>query len=96
MAETKTVWKFDLSIENCGQVQEVEIPEGAMPLSVLNQNEKLVLYALVSPAKRPVKHKFKVFMTGQAVPFNANMQFVGTASFDGGAFVVHVFETDRW
>lgn len=41
--ETKAVWKFDLSIENCGQVQEVEIPEGALNLSVLNQGEKLVL-----------------------------------------------------
>lgn len=94
--ETKTVWKFDLSIENCGQVQEVEIPEGALTLSVLNQNEKLVLYALVSPAKSVKKRKFKVFMTGQAIPFNANLHFVGTAAFDNAAFIVHVFEIDKW
>jgi len=94
--ETKAIWKYELPLESCGQPQEVEIPDGATILSAMNQDEKLVVYAMVAPARKPRKYQFKVFMTGQAIPFTVNHHFVGTVAFQGGDFVVHVFETNRW
>lgn len=94
--EPKVIWKFELSIENCGELQEVDMPDGALLLSVINQAEKVIVYALVEPEKAARKRKFKVLMTGQTFKPDMNIHFVGTVALDGGAFVVHVFEINKW
>ncbi len=96
MDPKKAIWKFDLSIENCGQTQEVDMPDGATILSAINQHDKLVVYALVQVDRPVAKRKFKVYMTGQTFKTDVNHSFVGTVAFGGGEFVVHVFETNKW
>ena len=84
---TETVWKFHLDgIEN-----PVEIPEGAILLSVAQQHGRLVLWARVNPTAPLVVRHVYVVGTGNPVPSDAG-PFIGTAVCDGGAWVFHAFE----
>lgn len=94
--DKKVIWKFELSIENCGELQKIDMPVGAQILSAINQGGKLVLYALVDVDKAKLSRLFKVYMTGQEFRPDNNIHFVDTVSFGGGEFIVHVFEINRW
>jgi hypothetical protein len=85
------VYKYELAI---GVVNLVSMPEGAEVLSVQEQQENVVLYALVSAETTRLRvRKFLVAMTGQVIDEGLSReQFIGTAMLQGGQFVVHVFE----
>lgn len=94
--EKKAIWKFELPIDKPLDTHTLNMPQGAMTLSVLNQGEKLVVYAMVDPALSLRARKFRVFQTGQPFNMSVNYHFHGTVAFAGGEYIVHVFETDRW
>ena len=84
----KTVHKFDLSFDSD---QFVRAPKGARPLSVLNQFERLVLYALIDSEVTVFEDLVvRVKCTGNAVEFHGE-RFLGTAAFRSGEFIVHVW-----
>jgi hypothetical protein len=87
------IWKFGLPrVEN--QEFMLTIPEGSRILSVQNQKESLVLWAMVPD--QPFSYesrKFYIATTCHLVPFEFEVEeFLGTVQFLEGSYVVHVFE----
>lgn len=92
----KQIYKYE--IPNLMGISEIEIPTNdtpyVEPLSVANQNNKLVLYTQVDLAKPVKTYKILSVLTGGTVPEDTDDEtycFLGTVMFDNGAFVVHVF-----
>lgn len=69
----------------------LDLPKGAQVLSVLNQREDLVLYAKVDPDTSEIEpQQFAVRGTGHRFTGEEGT-FIGTVSFMGGSFILHVF-----
>lgn len=84
-----TIWKFELN-ELMG-VNKVEMPKGAVALSVGEQRDSLVLWAIVDPIAEKETRSFGVCATGGGAP--ASGRFIGTVTLNlGYAHVAHVFE----
>lgn len=69
----------------------VEMPDTAQILSVANQSEKLVCWARVPRAGKPVLVRFLLAETGQDFVLPVNSRFIGTVMFDRGSYVLHVW-----
>lgn len=76
----------------------VEMPTGAEILSIENQHETLVVWAMVDPnATRMEQREFTLLATGATLlsdaarDLNVNFLFMKTVLFSGGSFVLHVF-----
>lgn len=87
------IWKFELSITD---VQEVDIPFPARVLSVGNQRDELVLWALVDPDDELMTVKIRIVGTGNPFDFELfddarQAKFIGTVLM-GNGLVWHVFE----
>jgi hypothetical protein len=67
----------------------IEMPEGARIISVANQYEKAVLWAVVDEDRPIIKRAIVAYPTGVDIqaPY---MPFLGTILLAEGAFVVHV------
>jgi len=87
-----TIHKFELKITDR---QVIEIPGFVRVISVLNQRERLVVYAEVKPQERERKGKveFAVIGTGNPMLDGANWRFVGSVSMSNGDLIWHVFQT---
>jgi len=91
----KTIYKYILSSagnfdapEKC----EIELQKNAQILSVQNQKEGIVVYALVDPSLPKVKREFRICGTGDTFSLDIeNFKFVGTVQLLGGILVFHVF-----
>lgn len=85
----KAIWKFDLEIL---ESQEVRMPEGARVLSVENQMERLVLYALVDTQAPKMERTVHIRGTGHPIaPRLIQAEFIGTVKMVDGALMWHVF-----
>jgi hypothetical protein len=83
-----TIWKYILHIAD-----EITIgmPEGAVVLSVQDQQGIACLWVKVDPTKPKVNRDFAIFGTGH--PINRDrLHFIGTIQQHEGALVWHVFE----
>jgi len=93
---TETIYKYVLDIVDA---QEITLPYVAQIISVCEQRNKLVLYALVSTDKelRQIIHRIRIIETGgtHADGFIRAHRFIGTVSIDGGMSMYHVFEETR-
>lgn len=88
----KTVHKYILPVFD---VVKVTMPIGAKCLSVANQNEKLVLYALVDTENPTAIHRFRVSGTGHPIDEKLkHIEYIGTALFQHGSLVLHVFDLE--
>jgi hypothetical protein len=85
----RTVYKYPLPLNDR---VTLEIPRGAKPLYVAEQNGQLCLWALVDPEHVEEERGFYILGTGQRTTDDKTTQYVGTAICDGGRFVWHVFE----
>ena len=88
----KQVWKYTLNVGN----NRVYMPREAQVLSVVNQHEEVVLYALVDTGLPTLSEtpawEAEVVGTGWNVPDWADTDnFIGTVSTDGGEGICHVF-----
>lgn len=82
------IYKYTISITDA---VELDLPHGAEVLSVLNQREDLVLYAVVDPDESVIETRhFVVRGTGHRFSGNEGA-FIGTVSFQGGSLIFHVF-----
>lgn len=81
------IYKYKLN--KCGS-QIVMMPKSAIVLSVQNQRGKLVLWA-DAPTGPMERRKFVACVTGMPSPFGT---YLGTVQFDGGNYVVHVYEVE--
>lgn len=82
------IYKYDLALV---ERQDLTLPAGARILSVQNQNEMLVLWALVDTEALPRQHKILTFLTGWTFRYPETLTYLGTAQFKNGSLVVHVF-----
>ncbi len=73
--------------------QTINLPQGYQILSVMNQFDKIVLYALVSDNKKYTEDvSIKIVETVHDIDFNtAEYKFLGTVSIYNGELMFHVF-----
>ena len=81
------IWKYTLQEQ---KETILDIPVGAVILTVQQQKEKPVLWALVDPEGPKEPRKFRLVATGER--FDARwMTYIGTFTMHGW-FVAHLFE----
>lgn len=85
------IWKYRIEHDNA--TTEVTMPKGAKVLSVMDQNNSLVVYALVNTLEQETETKiFASVGTGREVKVNTSVyKFLGTATTHQGRYVFHVF-----
>lgn len=85
----KRIFKYPLEV--ISDDQHINMPTDAEILDIQNQDGSIVLWALVNP--EPALYdcrRFRIFATGQEIPFNLNLKYIGTVQTD--SLVWHVFE----
>jgi len=82
----KMIWKWMLT-PDC----VIEMPAGALVLTVQTQHGEPQIWALVDPTRQKVRRRFRTYGTGHVVPDYPG-EYVGTFQLSGGALVFHVFE----
>lgn len=87
----KRIYKYPLQFAT---EQTIRLPANAKIISVANQDEQLVLYAIIdTEEKYNIERDIFVFGTGHELGGEVNaLRFIGTALFHSGALVFHVFE----
>ena len=86
---TRVIWKYVLNMVGTTKIQ---MPIGALFLSVGNQHETLTLWVLHDKSSVHETRRIQTVMTGEEVNLSTNDSFLGTVPFDNGNFIVHVFE----
>lgn len=83
----KRILKYTLNIVD---YQELTLSENSKILSVANQRDNIVLYALTSESTTCT---YAIIMHGTGHPANdvIGAQFIGTVSLYNGSLVFHVF-----
>lgn len=90
MTTVKQIWKYELN----GQRSSIEMPEGAVVLTVQTQHNQPVLWAEVDPSAKRIKRRFLSISTGVDFVDDGPCHYVGTFQLNGGSLVFHVY-TDR-
>ena len=85
----KTIWKVNFQIAD---VAYFKAPPDAEMLSVQMQRNEAMLWFLCSPHLGSVTHTIRVFGTGQPVPDNDCLKYIGTVQTHGGQLVWHIFK----
>lgn len=85
----KSVYKYIVSMAG---YQELTLPINSRVLSVTEQNEKIVLYALVDTTTRETE-TVQIIVHGTGHPANDvdNYTFLGTVALMNGMFMLHIF-----
>ena len=88
----RRVYKYPLLFVD--KVQEIELPQGAVPLHVEVQNGRLCLWALLvdTNTKTTIVRRFIVRGTGHDIDPTLNLQPVSTLMHHDGKLVWHIFE----
>ena len=87
---THTIYKYELEP---AAVQIIYLPAFAQVLSVHNQNEKMVVWALVDSSPDVVKEpvQFRIIGTGNDASGADGCTFLGTVLMNDGQYVWHTF-----
>lgn len=84
------IYKYLLNLHGTTQL---ELPRDSQILSVQNQCGTLAMWVKLSYlSNEMMTRKFYTALTGENVDVIPRKNFLGTVQFDGGKFVVHVFE----
>lgn len=85
----KKIYKYTLEVLDG---QRLDIPTGSKLLSVAEQYEKIVLYALVDDARGGLD-SFEIFIKGTGHPADdiSDCEFLGTVKLARGKLMFHVF-----
>lgn len=91
----ETIYKYALELED---EQIITLKRGAEILSAQEQNDQLVLWALVDPDRQDEKVKFYIAGTGNPLPFPGPYtrylyEYIDTVQ--QGRFVWHIFQDTR-
>jgi hypothetical protein len=79
--------------------QTLTLPAGSKIVSVEEQNQGIVLYAVVTDS--PKREDVKIYVHGTGHPLHPgvsllnNIRFIGTVKMHGGSLMFHVFEGAR-
>lgn len=83
----QTVCKYSLALTD---EQEVELPFGTRILSVEEQYDGIVLYALVN-TQQTKKIPYRIYIHGTGHNVTTVGDFIGTVKMAGGRLMFHVF-----
>ena len=83
----RMIWKFPLKTDGH---QPVEMPNGAILLTVAEQFGAIWLWAEVDPDEPKVNRNIFVYATGHAIPDDPG-EFVGSVLLLGGSLVFHIY-----
>jgi hypothetical protein len=83
----RAIWKYTVSIRD---EFELQMPEGALLLSVQMQHAVPQMWAEVDPSAPLAPVKFHVVGTGNPMP-QVPCAYVGTFQLHGGDLVFHLF-----
>ena len=87
----KKIYKYDLSMKD---KQIISLPLNSKILSVKNQYEGIVLYALVDTEREEQeKHSIIIHGTGHSADDVEEYNFLGTVKLENGRLMFHVFYT---
>ena len=85
----KTIYKYPLIAMH---TQTLELPKGSSILSVMNQFDEIVIYALVdTEEKQTEKYTITTHGTGHKADDVCNFKFLGTVKLEDGRLMFHVF-----
>lgn len=85
----KRIFKYELEMRD---TQTVALPRNGVVLSVVNQNERMMMYALVDDLELATEDvKFIIHGTGHEANDIINARFVSTVLLRGATIVFHVF-----
>lgn len=84
----KAIYKYVVPFDNYPTINMHTIYE---LLHVDNQNEQFCLWAIVDPESEKVETKFTIVGTGQRFDDYLDYDYVGSALFQGGLYVWHLF-----
>ena len=87
----QTIWKYKLEVTDG---QNISMPKGAEILTVLMQDEKPYLWALVDPTADTEFRFIEIFGTGNPIlsDMGASRKYISTFRILGGKLVFHAFE----
>lgn len=87
---SRRIFKYELKLDT---VNIVSMPKGAEVISVIEQNNGIVVYAIVDPDETQMVDKvFTIVGTGRDMTFDADdYVFLGTVSMFAGRYIWHVF-----
>ena len=88
---TKTVWKFEFAAQDDTLI---EMPEGAVVLTVAVQFGLPCLWALVDPEAPKVRRRFRLAGTGHPLGPEVGA-YVGSFQLSRGHLVFHLFEREE-
>ena len=84
----KSIFKYVL---NPFDSQVIEIQSETI-LGAEEQNEKIVVYAIVDTNIKPIKYEFGINGTGNPITFELeHFKFLNTVKIYGGKLMLHVF-----
>lgn len=88
----RKVFKYNLGVGE----QQLVLPTGADILAFNNQHDRPVLWALVDPDAPTEARTFRITGTGHVIEEKPReLSYIGTAQFNDGALVLHLFEILR-
>ena len=82
------IFKYTLELT---EEQTITLPEPGWILSVINQYDKLVLYAVIKPEEKEISRTIKIVGTGEEFLDIDIYEFINTVSMDDGRLIWHVF-----
>lgn len=86
----KTIWKYSLT----DKINTIEMPKGAIILTVQSQKDCPCIWALVNPEKIREKRVFNIYGTGHDIDCE-NIEYVGTFQACEEDLIFHVFEENK-
>ena len=85
------IWKFSMML-TAGGGQIFDVPVGAVFRHCDAQGSTIGIWLEVPDRSAPAERRwFRAYATGQPIE-EAGLTYLGTVLFDGGAFVLHVYE----
>jgi len=91
----RTIWKYHLEVED---KQTIEVPWGAVPISLQTQFEIPCVWVDVPYSDTELKSNITFLTFGTGHPIEGNMDyytFLGTYQLTGGSLIFHVFYNIR-
>jgi len=88
----RTVWKYviDPKPENVAPGVPLDMPVGAKPLAVHEQHGKIALWWEVDSEQPYERRTFDMYGTGHPIEYPGD--YIGTASFQSGWLMIHIYE----
>jgi hypothetical protein len=87
----KTIYKYPVEI---AEYVKIDLPKGAEILTVQEQRNQPMMWALVDPNAEPETRLFGTFGTGHPLgnAIGVTTKYIGTYQSAEGQLVLHVFE----